>query len=259
MAEINPYKAPQALVSDTLEASGSLATDPNAVDAGRSLAWLTQGWRLFRQAPLVWIALCVVGLLAFMVLAWIPIVGQLTTTLLSVFFAGGAMLGARALDRDEDLTVAHLFAGFQSHLAPLLTVGALYLAGLFLLIVLVVAVVLVSGGTALGLMRGGMDVGTAIGTIVLALMVSALVVVPLGMAIWFAPALVTLHDVPPVEAMKMSFRGCMRNWLAFLVYGVIALVLAVLASIPFMLGWLVLLPVLAGSVYAGYKDIFIQA
>lgn len=255
MAEINPYRAPQALVSDSIEQTGNLAAEPNTVDAARSLAWLTQGWQLFRQAPLVWLALCVIGLISFMVLAWIPVVGQLTTTLLSVLFAGGAMLGCRALDRDEDLTVAHLFAGFQSHLAPLLTVGALYLAGVF---VLIVTVLLVSGGTALGLMRGSVDAGTAMGSIVLALMVSALVVVPLGMALWFAPTLVTLHDMPPVEAMKTSFRGCLRNWLAFLVFGVIGLVLAVLASIPFMLGWLVLIPVLAGSVYAGYKDIFLQ-
>lgn len=255
MPEINPYRAPQALVSDSVEQSGSLAAEPNAVDAGRSLAWLTQGWQMFRQAPLVWLALCVIGLLSFMILAWIPIVGQLATTLLSVLFAGGAMLGCRALDNDEDLTVTHLFAGFQSHLGPLLTVGALYLAGVF---VLIVTVALVSGGTALGLMRGGVDAGTAVGTILLALTVSALVVVPLGMALWFAPALVTLHDMPPVEAMKRSFRGCLRNWLAFVVFGVIAIVLAMLASIPFMLGWLVLLPVLAGSVYAGYKDVFLQ-
>jgi uncharacterized membrane protein len=65
--------------------------------------------------------------------------------------------------------------------------------------------------------------------------------------------------VPPVEAMKASFRGCLRNWLPFLVYGVIAFILALLATLPAGLGWLVLLPVLTGSVYAGYKDIFLQA
>ena len=30
-----------------------------------------------------------------------------------------------------------------------------------------------------------------------------------------------------------------------------------LASIPFALGWLVLLPVLAGSAYASYRDVFL--
>jgi len=33
-------------------------------------------------------------------------------------------------------------------------------------------------------------------------------------------------------------------------------VFAILATIPFGLGWLVLAPVFAGSVYASYRDIF---
>ncbi len=44
----------------------------------------------------------------------------------------------------------------------------------------------------------------------------------------------------------------------FLVYGVIGLVLAILASIPIMLGWLALGPVFAASVYTSYRDIYIE-
>ena len=39
----------------------------------------------------------------------------------------------------------------------------------------------------------------------------------LMMALWFAPALVMLHDVAPLDAMKLSARACMHNLLAFLV------------------------------------------
>jgi hypothetical protein len=39
---------------------------------------------------------------------------------------------------------------------------------------------------------------------------------------------------------------------------VIALVLGMLASIPFGLGWLVLGPVLGASLYTGYRDIFFE-
>jgi hypothetical protein len=38
---------------------------------------------------------------------------------------------------------------------------------------------------------------------------------------------------------------------------VLLFILAILASIPFGLGWLVVLPMFVGSVYAGYKDIFL--
>jgi uncharacterized membrane protein len=40
------------------------------------------------------------------------------------------------------------------------------------------------------------------------------------------------------------------------VYGLLGLVYAIVASIPFLLGWLVLAPVFAASVYVSYKDIF---
>ncbi len=45
----------------------------------------------------------------------------------------------------------------------------------------------------------------------------------------------------------------------FLVYGVLMFVLAVVAAIPLGLGFILLLPVAAGSLYASYVDIFERA
>jgi uncharacterized membrane protein len=152
------------------------------------------------------------------------------------------------------LTIAHLFAGFQSHLNPLVVIGALYLAGMFA-IVLVASIF--TGGAAFTLWKSGADAGVAVSSILFIVLIVLLLMIPLIMAVWFAPALATLHDVAPVDALKLSFRGCMRNMLPFLVYGVVGLLLAFAATIPFGLGWLVLLPVLAGSAYASYRDIFV--
>jgi uncharacterized membrane protein len=44
--------------------------------------------------------------------------------------------------------------------------------------------------------------------------------------------------------------------LPFLVYGVVYVVAAIVASIPFGLGWIVLLPVLMLTVYVSYRDIY---
>ena len=76
------------------------------------------------------------------------------------------------------------------------------------------------------------------------------------MAYWFAPALVMLRNDEPVAAMKASFVACLANVVPMLVYSLIGLVLAIVATIPFGLGWFVLGPVFAASVYASYKDIF---
>ncbi len=48
----------------------------------------------------------------------------------------------------------------------------------------------------------------------------------------------------------------LTNWLPFLVYGLIYLVAAFVASIPFGLGWILLVPVVLLTMYVSYRDVF---
>jgi len=80
--------------------------------------------------------------------------------------------------------------------------------------------------------------------------------IPLLMAYWYAPALIVFRNDEPLAAMKTSFKACLVNMLPMLVYSVLGLVFAIAASIPFLLGWLVLGPVFAATIYTSYKDIF---
>ena len=77
------------------------------------------------------------------------------------------------------------------------------------------------------------------------------------MAMWFSPALVTLQGHGAVRAVAESFKGCVRNIAPFLLYGVILFVLAAIATVPAGLGWIVLGPVIVGSVYSAYREIFL--
>jgi uncharacterized membrane protein len=56
--------------------------------------------------------------------------------------------------------------------------------------------------------------------------------------------------------MKLSLRAFLHNIAPMLLYGVTFMLLGILASLPMMLGWLVLLPVVFTSLYASYSDIF---
>jgi len=86
-----------------------------------------------------------------------------------------------------------------------------------------------------------------------------LFMIPLIMLFWFAPTLIVLNDeIGIIEALKLSFMGCLKNILPFLIYGIVGFILMVLATIPLGLGWLVLAPVFLGTVYVGYKDIFLE-
>ena len=79
-----------------------------------------------------------------------------------------------------------------------------------------------------------------------------------AMATWFAPALVFLHDMQPIPAMKASFAAGVKNWLPMLVFGLILAVALFFATLPAGLGFLLLVPVFAGAVYASYRDIFLD-
>jgi len=249
----NPFKPPEAVVSDYRPEAGNFIPEGRRVPAGNGVAWLSQGWELFRAAPGTWIGLSVVYILLMVVLGLIPLVNFLLS-LLAPIFVGGIMLGCKALDDGEELRIGHLFAGFSSHAGGLALVGLLYLAGVFG-IGLVMAL-LIGGSIGLGALSGG---NLPIFGVIIGGLVAALLIIPLAMAVWYAPALVVLQQQTAFEAMKASFFIGIRNFLPFLVYGLVFLVLAVIATLPLGLGWLVLIPVLQASIYTSYKDMFIES
>ena len=78
----------------------------------------------------------------------------------------------------------------------------------------------------------------------------------LGMAFWFAPGLVILGGMAPIDAIKASFAGSLKNIVPFILYTVIYFVAAIVATIPFGLGWLALMPLLMITIYVSYRDIY---
>ncbi|HNQ57120.1 MAG: BPSS1780 family membrane protein [Candidatus Desulfobacillus denitrificans] len=251
MAEQNPFLVPGGDAGQ----GGSFDPGGRSVAAGRGIEWLKQGWQLFTKNPGMWIAIAVILMVVFIVLSFIPVIGGLAAQFLMPVFAGGILLGCRSLSEGGEFGIDTLFAGFKQNTTNLVLVGVFYLVGV---IAITVLVFLIGGGAALtgGLIGRGPGVGMAIGGFFVALLVMLALMVPLAMAVWFAPALVVFRDIAPLEAMKASFFACLKNIVPFLVYGVIVFVLCVVAMIPFGLGMLVMVPVLMGALYSSYVEIF---
>lgn len=228
-----------------------------AVEAGRGWDWIAEGWELFKKQAGMWIALVLVAFVILFVLALFRIIGSLATFVLSPVFAAGVLVGGRAVDEGRELEIGHLFAGFRQKFGQLVTVGVLYL-GAAIVIALVVGL---ATGTSIFAMTGNVAELTyeALLSLLLAFLIMLALLLPVVMAVWFAPALVLFHDKNAMDAMKESFTGCLRNVVPFLVYGVVLMVLGMLASIPLGLGWLALGPVMCTSFYASYKDIYLTA
>lgn len=264
----NPYAAPASAVLYAAPGStdDTLIPGGRGVAAGQGVAWIGEGWRLFTAAPLIWIVNFVIFFAIVMVLAFIPFIGNLAMSLLWPIFGAGFAFCAHMVYKGESLEVGHLFEGFKRNASSLVLVGVLYLVATIVVAVIIGILVAVTIGFsafgARGLSGGsdaalaGMFAGMGLGIILLILIAMALFI-PIAMAFWFAPALVLLNDVKPLEAIGESFKGCLRNIVPFLLWGLVFLVLFIIGAIPFGLGLLVVVPLMYASTYAAYRDIFI--
>ncbi len=233
-------------------------------EAGRGWGWIVEGWQLFARAPGIWIVILLIYLAISVVLSFIPFVGPLANALLSPVLVGGMLYGAAAQERGENLQIAHLFRGFQDQerMGPLVLLGAISVGG-YLLIGLVVLV----------FMGGGLMVGAAMdssGTLVppeamggllagaglVALLVIVVIGFAIAMALFYGTPLVMLAGQNAWPAVQDSIAACWTNVLSLLVFGLIYLVLAVVATIPFGLGFLILGPVTVCAIYASYREVF---
>jgi uncharacterized membrane protein len=255
---------PQAPTIPAAPAPGML---PRLLDAGRGASWWGEGWRVFTASPGLWIGMLIVLLLILCVLAVIPILGQLALPLLMPVFAGGLLLGCHALAKGQPMLFGHLFAGFKDGRAgPLMMLGFLGLVFNVLIALIIGAVLFATAGTSVfALASSSMEADPAvIGKVLKGLGLALAIIIPLAvilvgllaMMYWFAAPLITLNRMSAWTAMKTSLAGCWSNLGALMVYGLIYIGLAIVASIPFGLGWLVLAPVMVGSWYAGWREIF---
>lgn len=229
--------------------------EARVVDVSHGLEWLACGWRLFVKSPGLWIVLGLLFVIVWLLLISIPRLGVLVLTLLMPMLGAGFLYAAREVDAGRALRITYLFQGLRERDRPaaLLSLGGVALAGALLgtlaMLVLAGRPMMAAGGWPPSAHGLGPGMGFAI---LVAFVVELLVV----MALLYAVPLVMLRGVAAGQAIRSSFRACLRNFLPLVVFGAVLFVLAILASLPLMLGWLVLLPAAAGMFYCSYKDLY---
>src|SRR5689334_20801924 len=231
--------------------------------AGEGWNWIAQGWRLFVRAPVMWIVTLFLLVIIAFALALVPFLGHIALQVLTPVFGGGLVLACAAIESTGNFELGEIFGGFRTRFGSLAVVGVLFFVGQ--VVIFVVCLGIVGFGTIVGifgmLVSGDTEHATqallATGaSVLLASLVAAALYIPLLAAVWLAPALVVMHGLGPGRAMAASFSACLRNFLPYLVYSVIMLVLAIVAAIPFMLGYLAWIPLAITSTYASYRGIF---
>lgn len=243
--------------------------EPHLVDTDHATAWLSGGWKLFMAAPAIWIAIGVVFAVMHVLLGMMPGLGGIAYMLLLPVLTAGLMEASRVTETGAALQFDALFAGFRQRTGNLVMLGLLSLGALIVIGVIVFVIVLIGGGMGAvsavkniadagaeaAITTSSASIGMAVGSLLLASLVTLALLLPLTMALWFAPALVFFDGMTPLAAMKSSLVASTHNWLALSVYGILAGILMAIATIT-VVGLLVIVPLIATSVFLSYRDIF---
>lgn len=250
----NPYQAPVSTPETYQADEAQLLTEPNRLPASHGVLWIKQAWQIFMARPLLWLGIAVfyvivmIGFSFLPFLAWIP-------SLMATFFMASLAYIAYEVEVGEEVRFADLFVSFEHNLLQQILLILLYWVGI---VAIFVPMAFLFVGLNLGaVVTGSGDPSQSALTLVLAVLLGVFLMIPLIMAMWFAPVLILFHEMSAIEAMKLSFKACVRNILPFLVYGLVMLLLMVLAALPLGLGYFVMLPLGFIIIYVAYKDILI--
>ncbi|MDH4323983.1 MAG: BPSS1780 family membrane protein [Betaproteobacteria bacterium] len=246
----------------------------------QGLRWIFEGLRTFMSAPVGWFALAFGYLIISMVLSVIPVVGALSGLILYPAFTVGFMVASRARALRQPVELPMLFAGFRERVPQLVILGGAYVIGIALALL---GSSLADDGILLGMFTAAPAAGetrTIPAEVRNGVLLAMALYVPTFMMMFFSPLLVAWHAMPPLKSLFYSFFACLLNWRAFAAYlsvGILLmlvtanlvlilalalvgaearsnanLLLAVMAPLMLVLVW----PVMMGSVYASYRDIF---
>jgi uncharacterized membrane protein len=256
----NPYSPPDARVEDlSLQPNDAepLIENGRRVPVGHCSRWIGEAHELFSQRPAQWIGTMLLLALISMVVSLVPF-SNLFTTLLWPVVAGGI---AYALDRQRQtrsFTLSAVFAGFSQKFLPLAAVGFVTLVSYA--IFFVIFAVTLGSDFAIAMMGGARQkLGAVPPGFWSALILSMVVAIPLTAATFLAAPLIVLHEARPLAAMKMSFFGCMKNIVPWILSGILMMLLILVSMIPLLLGLFVTLPMAVMLFYSMYRDIFIDS
>lgn len=239
--------------------------------ASAGLAWIREGFAIFRKQPGGLMLLMLAYLLAGVVLGIIPLLGQLLPMILAPVFTAVFVQACAAADRQQRLTPEMLRPAFQKPALPrLVGLGALMLLTLALLAVLFSA--LVGGDTVRQLAEQQIQPEQAVanGGFGWAMLLVFLLSLPVSMAMLFAAPLIFWQQMGVGKSLFFSFFAVWRALAAFLLYFVGWMVIVMLLSnvVLLLVGrsllgmallqslLMVLVMVFQCSMYAAYKAIF---
>ncbi|MCX7258883.1 MAG: BPSS1780 family membrane protein, partial [Burkholderiales bacterium] len=237
-----------------------------------------QGIRVFWKQPIAMSGLFFLFMAIMSLSALLPIVGSFIALTLLPAATLGLMAASREVDPGKfpmPSILAIAFRASKERKRDMAILGLLYALGF--VGVMGISALMDGGGFAkLYLVGGKLDAETIMDpNFQNAMWLSLLLYMPLSMVFWHAPALVHWHGVPALKSLFFSTVACLRNWRAFLVFGLMwtvvfmstALILSLvsglmgdgeLVSMTLLPAMLMLAAMFFCSVYFSFRDCFVS-
>ena len=197
--------------------------------------WFVDGWKLFTKNPLMLILGTVIWILLEVLLAFLPIIGEILDGLIFPVMYGGFLYAIREVDEQRKMKINHFFQGFidSTKLKPLLILG-----------LLMVFFEITEAGLA----------------VILGPFTAFILAAPLGIlvisALLYSVPQVMFSDSKPVDAIKSSYYNCGRHISAMITIYLFLILFAVLSVITIGLAMIVIMPVTFCALYISYKAIY---
>ena len=241
------------------------------IPARTGVAWIREGFAIFRKQPGGLMLLMLAYLVAGLVLGFIPLLGQVLPIVLTPVFTAVFLQACASADRKQNLTPDRLRPIFQKPVFPRLAgLGTLFMVALLALFL--VFGVVVGGDTMRQLAEQKLapEAAAAAGNFGMAMLVVFLLSLPASMAMLFAAPLIFWQQMGVGKALFFSFFAVWRALRAFVLFflGWMMIVMLLTQVVIIVLGkttlgmaiaqslLMVIAMVFQCSVYAAYRTIF---
>ncbi len=229
-----------------------------SINAGQGATWFKCGWNLFKKDFGTWFIMFLILIGLSIVLSFIPFIGSVALMIISPALIGGFMYAASEMDKGNRIEIGFLFQGFRDkeRMNKLLILGGIYLLVQFLFMFILFSLI---GGTLMmtASQTGNIDPAAMLTSgMGVSMLLIFLVLLTIMLGFIYATPLIMLDNESPIESIKASYSASFKNILPLLIFGLVYLLLGIVAAIPIFLGFLILIPVSILAMYCSYKSIF---
>jgi hypothetical protein len=208
----------------------------NTVAPKEGYTWIRQGIWLFKQNPLGFLMLVFMYVFAAQLAVIVPVIGVFAVLILTPALSVGFLTACRQAILKERIRPTVYVVALQS--TPIIRKRILQLGLVYATLILVLSFILslaVDFELLVPLLTSDKSISPeALRQIYLVLFFGGLLYIPIGMLMWFSPALVAWADMSVAQALFSSCLACWTNRGAFFLY--LAIWGAILIAIPLTIG-----------------------